>query len=129
MSLYLIDTDVLIDYSKRQDFAVSWIHQAVDQGADLGICAINLTEFMAGIAPADRPYWYEVLSTFSFWEISPEAARRAGYYRYDFERHGQSLTTTDTLIAAVAIAEGLTLVTKNRKHFPMPELQVQALEP
>lgn len=35
-----------------------------------------------------------------------------------------TLTVTDTLIAAVAIARGCTLVTANRKDYPMTEIQL-----
>jgi len=47
-----------------------------------------------------------------------EIARRAYYLMKTYARsHG--LDTLDALIAATAFEEGLTLATKNRKHFQM----------
>ena len=124
MSRYLLDTDTLINYSKGREPATSRIQQLIDQGDDLGVCAINVAEFFAGIAPADRPYWTTVFSTFTYWELSAAVAQRAGELRYDFARQGQILSTSDTLIAAVAMSEGATLVTGNAKHYPMPAIQL-----
>ncbi len=127
MSRYLLDTDALINYAKGREPATSRIQQLIDQGDELGVCAVNVAEFFAGIAPADRPYWTTVFSTFAYWQISPAVAQRAGELRYDFARQGQALSTSDTLIAAVAMSEGAILVTGNAKHYPMASLQLLRL--
>ena len=127
MSRYLLDTDVLINYAKGREPATSRIQHLIDQGDELGVCAINATEFFAGIAPADRPYWATVFSTFTYWELSPAVAQHAGELRYDFARQGQILSTTDTLIAAVAMDVGAILITGNVKHYPMAGIQLLAL--
>ena len=77
--------------------------------------------------PADRPYWTTVLSTLTYWAISPAVAQRAGELRYDFARQGHALATTDTLIAAVAAEEGATLVTGNARHYPMQGIRLLTL--
>jgi predicted nucleic acid-binding protein len=41
-----------------------------------------------------------------------------------WRRKGHTLALGDVTIAAVAIAHGLTLVTDNRRHFPMQELEI-----
>ena len=35
-----------------------------------------------------------------------------------------TLSLSDMLIAATALEHGLTLITHNKKHFPMPELSL-----
>jgi tRNA(fMet)-specific endonuclease VapC len=45
------------------------------------------------------------------------AAARYGQIRADLERRGQPIGALDTLIAAHALAEGMTLVTNNRREF------------
>ena len=52
------------------------------------------------------------------WEI----ARRAGELKNEWAKKGQTIALPDVTIAAVALANGLTLVTDNKKHFPMPEV-------
>ena len=51
MTRYLLDTDALISYSKGRQPAVSRITQLIDQGDELGVCAVNVAEFFAGLAP------------------------------------------------------------------------------
>ena len=90
MSRYLLDTDVLIDYANGKEPVVSRIKGLIAQGDDLGLCAIAVAEFFAGLRPHQRDYWRRVLSTFVYWGVSFDAARRAGEWRYDFERRGIS---------------------------------------
>jgi predicted nucleic acid-binding protein len=59
--------------------------------------------------------------------IAWEAAKLAGELKREWARKGQTLTLTDTTIAAVCLTESLTLVTDNEKHFPMPELSLYPL--
>jgi predicted nucleic acid-binding protein len=124
VSRYLLDTDVLINFSKGREPAATRVTQLIDRSDELGVCAINVAEFFAGIAPPDRPYWATVFSTLTSWPISPAAAQRAGELRYDFARQGQILSTADTLIAAVAMEHGATLLTGNVRHYPMPDLHL-----
>jgi predicted nucleic acid-binding protein len=55
-------------------------------------------------------------------------AQRAGALRYEWARKGITLALTDTMIAATALQYGLTLITDNRKDFPMPELTIHPLQ-
>lgn len=45
------------------------------------------------------------------------AAAQYGLVRADLEQRGQPIGPLDTLIAAHALAEGMTLVTNNRREF------------
>ena len=49
---------------------------------------------------------------------TPDIARRS-YYLMKTYAKSAGLQTLDSLIAATALEEGLTLATKNRKHFQM----------
>lgn len=60
--------------------------------------------------------------------MTAEIARRAGLLRNEWKTtKGQTLPLDDMLIAATAIVNGLVLLTDNRKHFPMPELNLYPL--
>ena len=54
-------------------------------------------------------------------------SQRAGRIKYEWARKGHSLSLADVLIAATALHYGLTLITDNVKHFPMPELSVHGV--
>jgi len=59
------------------------------------------------------------------WDI----ARHAGELKSQWAKKVQTIAVPDVTIAAVALANGLTLVTDNQRHFPMPELLLLPLPP
>src|SRR5262249_38703519 len=127
MTRYLLDTTALIDFSKNREPARSRILEMINAGDEIGVCAINAAEFYTGIPPAQRPLWDEFFASLRFWEMGRSAVRQAGVYRYDFARQGTILSTTDTLVAAVAKEQPAVLVTNNVKDYPMQEIEVLAL--
>jgi predicted nucleic acid-binding protein len=86
-----------------------------------------VAEFFSGVAVGERLAAVIFLSAFNFWPISPEAAQRAGGYRFAFARRGIQLGTPDTLTAAVAGDYLAVLVTRNARHYPMTDLLIQVL--
>ena len=71
--------------------------------------------------------WTEFFASLTYWDIPEQSARVAGLYCYELSRSGKTLTTTDALIAAVALHEDATLLTSNIKHYPIPGLSVRSL--
>ena len=57
MSRYLLDTDVLIEFSKHREPAYSFVLGAARSGDYLGVCAINVAEFYAGLPPNIHSKW------------------------------------------------------------------------
>ena len=66
----------------------------------------------------------ELLGSLEYHAITPGIARTAGLLKRDWRKRGVTLSSTDVLIAAVAIECGLVLVTRNTRHFPMPQLRL-----
>lgn len=128
MARYLLDTTALIDFSKGREPARSRILRMIDDGDDVGVCAINVAEFCAGLPPEQRPIWDEFIEALHYWDINLEAARYAGQLRYDLARKGQTLSMADALIAAVALAEEAVLITDNVRHYQVPGLVLMPLQ-
>jgi predicted nucleic acid-binding protein len=123
MTRFLLDTTALIDFSKRREPTRSRILSMIRAGDELGVCAINVAEFYTGVIPAtERPALDQFIRSLAYWEITFGAAVRAGRYRYDFLRAGQTLSTSDVLVAAVARERYATLVTSNQKRYPMTDI-------
>ena len=127
MSLYLLDTSALIDYSKGFEPSTSRIQELLAQGDLLGVCGVNLAEFYTGVLPGDRPKWDAFVAALEYWDLSRSAAIQAGVYRNILAKKGQILSTTDMLVAAAAMERGATLLTDNVKHFPVRGLKVQSI--
>ena len=129
MSRYLLDTDILISFSKRREPARSFIWAAIGFGDQLGVCAINVVEFYTGLPSPVHPTWDQFVGSLQYWEITRPTAVRKREYRYEFARKGQILSDTDALVAAVARENQATLVTGNASDYPMPDIQLLPLTP
>jgi predicted nucleic acid-binding protein len=124
MSGFLVDTDVLIDALNAKRGAAALLRGLLLEGNTLGCCAVNIAEVLAGAGPSEEPAVDAFLGSLDYFQITPATARRAGLLKRDWARKKTALSTPDTIIAAVAIEERLTLVTRNARHFPMPELRL-----
>jgi predicted nucleic acid-binding protein len=114
--LYLVDTDVLIDVSRSNDAAIDFLDQLGDSWS---ISIITALELIVGarnkkeVAQIDQ-----LVAAYSAIPLTAEI----GTSSYDLLRQfakSHGLRVFDSLIAATAIDEDLTLVTKNKRHFQM----------
>ena len=127
MTRYLLDTTALIDFSKGREPARTRLLGMIADGDELGVCAVNVAEFFSGLPIDKRATWDEFLGSLFYWEIPREVAILAAHRRYDFGRSGQTLSTTDVLVATVALHYHATLVTNNVKDYPMADIVVLPL--
>jgi tRNA(fMet)-specific endonuclease VapC len=117
MDRYLLDTDVMIDVSRGNADAASYI----DSLGDVVISIITAQELIVGARDKrDLEGIDSLVSTYPVEHI--DAA--VGVLAYDLlKRYAKSdgLRTFDSLIAATAMERGLVLASRNRKHFAMIE--------
>jgi len=114
MARYLIDTDVMIDVSRRNAAAATYL----DSLDDITISIITAHEFIVGARnQRDADGIDGLIKTYPV--QADLDARITGRAYQLLKRHAKpdGLRTFDALIAATAIEEGFTLVSRNRKHF------------
>jgi predicted nucleic acid-binding protein len=129
MAIILLDSSVIFDHLNGRFGRSEFLARLVEQGDVLACCPVNLTEIYSGLRSGEEAKTEEFLSTLEYLPVTPEVARRAGLLRRDWQRRGHTLSYTDVTIAAVALANQVPLLTDNRKHFPMPELELLHLPP
>jgi predicted nucleic acid-binding protein len=127
MTLHLLDADAVIDHLKGIASTIALLRTLPSQGHILCTCDIVISEVYAGLPPNARPTAQQFLSGLQFLPTTEAAAQQAGIWRYEFARRGLTLATTDTLIAAVALEHGASVVTGNVRHFPMPGVTIVPL--
>ena|SRR3954449_6944763 len=127
MAVYLLDTDIIIDTLNGKRRRYHLLTDLLEDGHLLACCAINVTEVYAGMRPGEESRTEEFLESLRYYPITSPVARIAGLLKRDFSKKGVTLSATDTIIAAVALDYGLTLITANRKHYPMKDLDVYDL--
>ena len=116
MARYLIDTDVMIDVSRGNAAAATF----VDSLEDITISIITAHELIVGARNhRDASAIDDLIRTFP---VHAELRAEITGLAYSLLRRyakSDGLRTFDALIAATAIAENFTLVSSNRKHFQM----------
>jgi predicted nucleic acid-binding protein len=123
----LLDTGVVIGILNRRGGRSEFFRQLLHEGHTFASCAITVAEVYAGMRPHEKSATEELLAGLEYIETFRTTAERAGRLKGTWSRKGRALGLPDALIAAVALENGLTLATDNRKHFPMPELKLLPL--
>jgi tRNA(fMet)-specific endonuclease VapC len=121
---YLLDTNILICFFKNQGAVRLRIAQQQDN--DIHLCAPVLWELLTGAHKSEHPATQlaklaavqQRFRVHTFDEASAEQAARA---RAQLERQGNPISNIDTLIAGIALAQSLTLVTRNTREFEQVE--------
>jgi len=124
MATILLDTSVIFDHLNGRNARTAFLGRLIEQGYTLGCCSVNFTEVYAGLRPGEELLTRRFLDSLEFFPVTAGIAAQAGLLRRDWRQKGHTLSYTDVTIAAVALANGLPLLTDNRKHFPMPELEL-----
>jgi predicted nucleic acid-binding protein len=127
VSLFLLDTDAIIDFLNGHPPTVSMLRELAAGDDTLCVCSVSISEVYAGIgfdAPAESTDWLE---TCRFLPSTVEIARQAGAWRFSYARQGIQLSTTDVLVAGTALFHNATVVTGNIRHFPMSEVSALRL--
>jgi predicted nucleic acid-binding protein len=127
MAIFLLDTTVIIDAINGKRGRDQILDDLLAQRNLLACCSINVTEVYAGMRPHETTVTEAFLRSLKFYEVTWDIARQAGELKYEWAKKGQTIALPDITIAAVALAHGLSLVTDNRKDFPMSELQFHLL--
>src|SRR5579864_6927774 len=125
MATYLLDTNIIIDaINEKRNRNAFLVDLAERQGHSLACCPINVAEVYAGMRPKEEPKTAAVLRSLQLFPITFPVAELAGLLKRDHAKKGVTLSLTDSIIAAVAIYNQLTLITDNIKDFPMKDLSL-----
>lgn len=131
--MYLLDTNILVDISRRR--LNSAYDLLMDSDASLfKVPAVVKAELLLGAEKSLRPdeERLKVNSLLLPFEIIPFDETCAAHYakiRAALERKGQTIGSNDYLIAATALAHGAVLVTNNVDEFKrVPGLSLECWE-
>jgi len=118
---YLLDTNVCIRYLKGRTPSIrDAIHSRLPK--QLVICAIVRAELFFGAMKSNYPtetlaIQRQFIDQFPTLPFDDEAALIFGTIRADLQRQGKPIGPYDLQIAAIALANDLTLVTHNTGEF------------
>ncbi len=105
-----------MDFLRGLRTAVEFVQNNVNE---IGVSVITIAELYAGVREGDERKTVDgFINTLESISLTQQIARQAGLYRRDFGKtHGTGLA--DAIIAATSELHEYTLVTLNKKHYPM----------
>jgi len=118
---YLLDTNICIYLIKRQYPEI--IAKLLKVGFDkIGISTITLAELDYGVENSKHSFQaqkalFEFILPFEILDFNFSAASFYGKFRKELKDKGQPIRDMDMLIASIAMANRLIVVTNNEKEF------------
>jgi predicted nucleic acid-binding protein len=125
--IILLDTNVLIDVLCNRGNRRHLLANFVEQGHTLATSAINVGEVYAGMRPHETTETDRLMSNIESYPTTGAIARHAGMLKSAYSQKGKTLSLPDMIVAATALTHGCSLMTNNRKDFPLPELTLSPL--
>jgi tRNA(fMet)-specific endonuclease VapC len=119
--LYLLDTNACVAYLRRADSPVRQ-RLAQHDPADIVVCSVVYAELRYGALRNADPARAQAqlasfLANFVSLPLDDPAAEVAAAVRADLAAKGTPIGPHDLLIAAIALANNLTLITRNTREF------------
>ena len=124
MKAVLVDSDILIEVLRGRDAGILAEWGELGGGdAVVAYSPVAAAEIWCGARESERAAITMLFTALTCVPIDAEIGRKAGdYLRLYRRKHGVELG--DALIAATAATHKLALWTRNRKHYPMRELEL-----
>ncbi len=123
----LLDSSVLIDVLRRRRGRRELLAELARAGHILATTSLNVAEVYAGMRPGEEPQTEAFLDGLDCYDLTRSAGQLAGKLKNDWSGKGRTLTLADTIVAAIALQQHCTLMTDNRKDFPMGDLDCYPL--
>jgi tRNA(fMet)-specific endonuclease VapC len=125
----LIDTDILSYFLKGEVEIAKRFREYLKAYPKINISIITLYEVMGGLeykkAHKQMADFDQFLNHCEIFNISNQSARVSANIYGELKRKGRVVASADLLIAGIAIANGLCLITNNERHFKhLPGLEL-----
>lgn len=118
----IADSDILIEVLRRRDESLlaRWAELAASD-VELAYSPVSQVEIWQCARPREHLSIFELFDALSCIPIDAEIGRSAGDLLRTYSKsHGIGLG--DSLVAATALRSAAALWTRNRNHYPIPEL-------
>jgi predicted nucleic acid-binding protein len=127
----LLDTSFIIDLMRGKKSAVEKIMMLEAESLATHIASPSIFELFVGISLTKKPLSekkkiMDVLESWGTLSLDFESASRGGVIHGQLINEGQVIDPEDSMIAAIALVNDETLLTKNTKHFNrIPGLKIE----
>lgn len=123
MKSILVDSDVLIEVSRARDHVLLMRWDELTQtDIVVSFSPVTVAELWHGALPHEYRTLHALFAALNCVPIDTEIGTRAGAYLRQYSK-SHRVELGDALVAATASIRSLELWTRNRKHYPMKDIQ------
>lgn len=119
----LLDTDIVIDFLRRRDYARMLLERWAGEGL-LSISTLTHLEVYQGMKPGEEEATDSFLDGILSLDVDVPVARRAGMMIRASRSRGMTPGIGDAIVAATALQLDVPLLTNNVGHYPFAGLRV-----
>ncbi len=119
----LIDSDILIDRSRKKRNALDFLAAEIEEGSLLFVSVISRVEIFAGMRRGEEEAVNTLFELITPIDVDVAIADRAGEYLRKFSK-SHALNVGDAIVAATSSEMALKLITRNLKHYPMTDIEL-----
>jgi predicted nucleic acid-binding protein len=126
MSKFLLDSDVIIWHLRGRKEVTELLRDLQRFGVP-ACSALSVIEVQLGVKKGEEMRTNQFLSSLTFFDVNREIANQAASLIRGYKAKGIKIEVPDAVIAGTCILNDLVLVTFNRKHYPIPELEFHSV--
>ena len=124
---YLLDTTAIIDHLRGDKKVSHYLEEIGLKGDTAGCCCINIAEVYSGMLEKETEKTNRFIDSLYYYEVTRDISKMAGRLRHKYLKKGITLATADVIIGATALIYNLILVTKNIKHYPFSDIEIEGI--
>ena len=117
----MLDTDILSEFLRGNSKVIAKVDEHLQEYGFINLSIITYYEILNGLLYKDARKQLTRFEAFiALNKVIPltlRTAKTAAVIQADLRKKGSEIGHTDTLIAGIAIANGLELITNNTEHF------------
>ena len=117
----MLDTDILSEFLRGNEKVVNSVDEYLKQFSFISLSIITYYEILNGLLYKDAKKQLKKFENFvtlnNVLLLTLKSTKLAANIQADLRKKGREIGHTDTLIAGIAIANKLELVTNNTEHF------------
>ncbi len=126
MGRFLLDSDIIIWHLRGREEVTEMLRGLQRFGVP-GCSALSVLEVQLGVKKGEEEKTDHFLKYLKAFDVNREIASKAAQLIREYKGKGVTLDIPDAVIASTCILHDLILVTYNRKHYPIGELEFYPL--
>ena len=122
MGRFLLDSDIIIWHLRGRE-EVTEMLRGLERFGVPGCSALSVLEVQLGAKKGEEERTNHFFKYLKVFDVNREIAGKAAQLIREYKGKGVTLDIPDAIIASTCILYNLVLVTYNRKHYPITELE------